>query len=605
MVKLIRLTSTNNGIFNTNFDSEILLNPNSKIALLNATFETVFDNVNITSTNNLISFRAETNGVTTSFRMPPKSYYGKEGTQEFLDDLAVALNSTLKATKVTPPVRNLFSEFSVNNLFLNNEEDKTKISYQYVPLCTPLGPMWTAELTRRTRNIPFWTATPDKIDIDDTTKLDNITQLTAGTARTLNENYNYITNKDFPLSRGNALFSATVYDFNDNASGIEDNGFAIGLTQTDLSSLGYPKNENIPGTSRELEIRFTRDDTSYKYIDDNGFEKEAVGAIPERTGTVDGIQNNDTMFFRIGQSSSPGFEGKRTVTGGIWKCAPVSPFTAVEQILFERVLTDVENKGDWFPYMYIRGASTEIKVANLQYTPSLKSINADRDPYETYKQVFGLADGQIPASAFRQYIADDSSILSNVWQNSYLGAVTPDVVKSRFALYGQKKIQVARITMNNALWNYLGYKKHIGLVESYIEQRIEQYNKNPTPEYALWGADELSALNLDDCFIVELDNLPLDCYDASASSYGINQGLVGTDLTPKTGRRKNILMTLPVNDNNGLVQYNINTPIYIDIRNTAPLLLKNLKLKVLRKDFSNIYTKGNESIITLLLDVGK
>jgi hypothetical protein len=65
-------------------------------------------------------------------------------------------------------------------------------------------------------------------------------------------------------------------------------------------------------------------------------------------------------------------------------------------------------------------------------------------------------------------------------------------------------------------------------------------------------------------------------------------------------------MTLPVNDNNnGLVQYNSNTPIYIDIRNTAPLLLKNLKLKVLRKDFSNIYTKGNESIITLLLDVGK
>ena len=93
MVKLIRLTSTNDGIFNTNFDSEILLNPNSKIALLNATFETVFENVNITSTNNLISFRAETNGVTTSFRMPIKSYYGKEGTQEFLDDLAFYFKS--------------------------------------------------------------------------------------------------------------------------------------------------------------------------------------------------------------------------------------------------------------------------------------------------------------------------------------------------------------------------------------------------------------------------------------------------------------------------------------------------------------------------------
>ena len=586
MVKLIRLTSTNNGIFNTNFDSEILLNPNSKIALLNATFET--------------------DGVTTSFRMPPKSYYGKEGTQEFLDDLAVALNSTLKATKVTPPVSNLFSEFSVNNLFINNDEDVTKISYQYVPLCTPLGPMYTAQLPRRTRNKGFWKATPTAITIDEATKLANITQLNVGTTRTLNENYNYITNKDFPLSRGNALFSATVYDFNENGSGVQDNGFAIGLTQTDLSSLGFPKNENIPGTSRELEIRFTRDSTSYKYIDDNGFEKEAVGAIPERTGTVDGIENNDTMFFRIGQSSSPGFEGKRTVTGGIWKSAPVSPFTAVEQILFERLLTDVENKGDWYPYMYIRGASTEIKVANLQYTPSLKSVNAADDPKETYRSVFNSAAGQIPPETRMMFKADDSTIVSEIWPKSYLGTVTPDIVKTRFGIIDIKdKYPIARITMNNALWDYLGYKRHIGLVESYIDQRI-WVSKNGSPRRALWEANQLSALNLDDCFIVELDNLPLDCYDASASSYGINQGLVGTELTPRTGRRKNILMTLPVNDNNnGLVQYNSNTPIYIDIRNTAPLLLKNLKLKVLRKDFSNIYTKGNESIITLLLDVGK
>jgi hypothetical protein len=87
--------------------------------------------------------------------------------------------------------------------------------------------------------------------------------------------------------------------------------------------------------------------------------------------------------------------------------------------------------------------------------------------------------------------------------------------------------------MNNTLWNYLGYRKHIGLVESYIEQRIYGGTTNGSPKYAIWEADELSALNLDDCFIVELDNLPLDCYDASASSYGINQGLVGTDLTPK------------------------------------------------------------------------
>jgi hypothetical protein len=435
MVKLIRLTSTNNGIFNTNFDSEILLNPNSKIALLNATFETVFENIAITSTNNTISFRSDTNGTTTSFRMPIKSYYGKEGTQEFLDDVALALNSTLKATKVTPKVRNLFSEFTVNNLFTHNEEDVAKISYQYVPLCTPLGPMWTEQQPRRTRNMTLWTATPTAITIDDATQLANITQLNVGRDRTIGTNYNYITNNKFPLSRGNALFTATVYDFNENGTALENNGFAIGLTQTDLSSLGYPKNAELPGTSRELEIRFTRDSTNYYYIDDNGFEKEGVGGIPERTGTVDGLQNNDTMFFRIGQSSSPDFVGIRTVTGGIWKCAPVSPFTAVERILFERELTDAENKGDWYPYMYIRGASTEIKVANLQYTPSLKYINDQIDPYKTYRSVFNSANGQIPTTTKMMFSADDSTILSNVWQNSHLGAVTPDVIKSRFSIF--------------------------------------------------------------------------------------------------------------------------------------------------------------------------
>ena len=39
MVKLIRLTSNDDGIFKSNFDSNIIIDSNSSIALHNLTFE--------------------------------------------------------------------------------------------------------------------------------------------------------------------------------------------------------------------------------------------------------------------------------------------------------------------------------------------------------------------------------------------------------------------------------------------------------------------------------------------------------------------------------------------------------------------------------------
>ncbi len=48
MVKLIRLASDNNAIFKSNFQNDIIIEPQSQIALVNATFNVDFDNLNIT-----------------------------------------------------------------------------------------------------------------------------------------------------------------------------------------------------------------------------------------------------------------------------------------------------------------------------------------------------------------------------------------------------------------------------------------------------------------------------------------------------------------------------------------------------------------------------
>ena len=615
MVKLIRLTSVNDGNFETNFDAEIVLKPNSKLALLNATFATVFDSITITEINNKISFRSKADGVTSSFFMTPKLYQGKQGTQDFLDDVALGLNSTLKATKLTPETQNQFSEFRVNDLLNNQNGDTASIFYNQVPLCSPMGPTYripNSKQAYRTRNMQFWETDPAIINITDVDRNTNFIQVENGVTATPDRNHHFITSADYPLSKGNALFMCQTMNWADNGSGLQDNGYGIGLTQVNLQALGFPKNADLPNDSRQLEIRYNRVTETYKYIDDNLTEKDS-GIMPIRV-TDYFRQNNDALWFRIGQSSSAEFEGKQTVAGGLWQVEAGPGTVATEYIFFERLLTIDETQGDWYPYMYIRGARDDITVAAMAYTPSLKNIT----DYENWEQVFQLAGGQIPPGTVRSPAVGDYNQLE-VWNGAdgLLGVIAPRLVSNRWMFIGvipNPTNTILRITLSPQLWEYLGFKNtsSSGIDQSYIESNLIIITGNePADEIgkfpfgAKWGAEVESALNLNDCFVVEVENLPLDCYDASASSYGVDKGGTGTIRSPRRGRRKNILMTLPVNDNNnGLVQYNSNSPIFIDIRNTAPVLLKNLSLKILKKDFTPIHTANNESIITLLLDTG-
>ena len=59
MVKLIRLTTANNGKFKADFDAEILVPPGSKIALQNLVFKTTFTPISIGADDRLITFTAD------------------------------------------------------------------------------------------------------------------------------------------------------------------------------------------------------------------------------------------------------------------------------------------------------------------------------------------------------------------------------------------------------------------------------------------------------------------------------------------------------------------------------------------------------------------
>jgi len=112
--------------------------------------------------------------------------------------------------------------------------------------------------------------------------------------------------------------------------------------------------------------------------------------------------------------------------------------------------------------------------------------------------------------------------------------------------------------------------------------------------------DGLVDLTNSDNYIVLLDSNPLFSYDASKFDY-TDQTTTNLNINNiKRGRRKNILATLPVNNNNGIVEYRANDPIYIDLDNQYPQVIKNLRLRVLNKNFDVVETRG-QSVMTLLL----
>ena len=97
-----------------------------------------------------------------------------------------------------------------------------------------------------------------------------------------------------------------------------------------------------------------------------------------------------------------------------------------------------------------------------------------------------------------------------------------------------------------------------------------------------------------DSYAVEILNLPIQSFDASVSIKNSNI---------KRGKRRNILAVIPKNDSTGIIEFEANEVLYIDINNAEPININNLNLRVLNKKLEPIETSG-VSVITLLFKDG-
>lgn len=623
MVKLVRLTSrTDDGTFSAQLQNDLYLTPNSKIAVLNLTFSSASINSSINFSNNEINFSGSTIGNPANAPTFPElqplvtsnienGIYLNNEYSLLLDEIQRALNRTLTMTPTQPPngvpprviARNwntVCSEFYIPRneseiLFTPN----TMINFRYSILITPLGgqgPQQLPPVDTMTQNESFWTGSKQLTSIGPPQVLTpnfnfnvglNIAQLSSTMPSVTNTSYKFFTESGAKMCKGAGLWFTRIYLLTNNGSGLQDNGFGIGLTTDDLSREDNIELDttNIPYTSRHYEIRCNRSNETYKYFNRAGgtlpIVEQSAAITPQRTAAAQPIDHHDIIWFMV---------NKGVLTAGCWHADLTT--NGVQTVFFSHVLTDEEQTSGFYPYMYMRGQPAHCVAEGMTY--SCTSFLSGNNDYERT----GMEDSRL--------LYD---MLPSGVNESMIGEVVPfgNVRRLGAPDFGAIYTETTSLKLHIDVWQMLGfsrYKNGDGLSDYRTETRAIGYNQSDRG-WAQWGADTPSNTRArSDNFIVELLNVATDSYDASRPQYG---GLPNQDINftaPNLGRRKNILMTIPVNDNNNsIVEFQTSTPIFINLQNSEKINLRNLQIRILDKRFTPIVTVGGgESIITLLIE---
>ena len=573
-MKLVRLATDNDGVFASAFENNMTIPPQSQMALLNLTFQSNIGTFVVIPNQAEIKFTSEFGNADSiqTVIMPSRSYTVGE-IETYYKDVQHALNSALKSENATGGTALQYN--SVTSAFRIGETDggfKT-VEYRYAPFINPIVSFNTLLYQAMIWNNAFMLMTITG-GVDDRV---TVISKQAGQPATTDRTYKVLPLNGRRLNDGNSIFTARVNDLIDNGDATQNNGFGIGLSKTNLG-INFDNTADIPASARDFEIRINKPPgatvQTYKYIDDDTDEKDS-GVNPARVsiGSYPELNVHDVMCFIVSGN---------ILTIGVAQDNGDGVFHTFSTV-------EIKAGEELYPYLYIRGAEAHCKVDmfNFSVDPWLPSIGGDERGNDDWR-ITGKSDTGMGNS------------YSDVLRNSVIGDVLPEIgVATRF----EPLTTTSSLLMNKNIWRGLGFftSKFKGDGNAgFIKLQINK--PNPQPGWIVLVADGLPSIYSSDNFIVESMSLPLDSFDASQINYPIDNTAYNNPTTDKRGRRKNILMTIPENNNtNGLVEYESSTPIFIDINNAQEINAKNLNFRILNKDFSPIIQNTETALMTILI----
>ena len=625
MVKLLRLsTNSDEGIFKCNFETDIKFGKNAQLALRNIVFQPDRVAFVVSARNGEVTTQpiSTDNNNPIGLQFVEVGRYTMTNFLKLVQELTNALNRSLQGENVAGHDDAIFSCYRVRD----NPDDVSK--FEIIYRLSPITPI-------RLDTQRFFSLSPAPYNIITSTNDGNgrhFIHVAAGGANANDERYRMVANEGIGLSKGGGIFYAQIYDSSVSVPA-ENNGFGIGLTlqirddEPDHPTTTNPRmddqqqNTSIPATARNFEIDFQDINTNYKVrfgglssspgLADSGFAPQNVALAT--------ITKNDVLMIRVRTNSN----SQKVISGHVAQENPANvgqnPVDVVTRNLFEYILTD-EDIGNEYgkeilgsldesikftPYIFIRGARDNIKVANIRFTP---------DTSVDMEEILGV--GVNPDVAFfpdddNNPLNIDQGLIDDGFQN-HVPQVRPDRLFQSVSGHNGNLEQDSSIAIGNELGRILG---------------MGPLNRNPLETEFFFGGQLLDEQSrggvayddLDDGFIheglvgasfrfqfvpkfasrdfymIESINLNLDSYNSQ----------VNTNITSgKTkGDRRNILDTIP--DGNvgiNVVEYAPNELVYVDIKNSESVNLRNVSFRILDEDLNPVPTFGDSNMTILIKD---
>ena len=511
-MKFIRLVSdprNTDGILDNEFNQDIEIEENSKIAYRSMAIELDTQVFKVEGDNNKISFQANVNDATTlNTALLEEKTYTPTNADELLTDLQNKINQSL----VYKP-KNIGTQFQVIK-----KDGKTRIESKFCPNSIKILQANFSGSYGYTLNDAGFLASG---------------KISASSSQTDDRNILYSLQE---FGKGCAVFRTRIRNLTDNGGASNTNGFEIGLSDIKPSSWNTTGNFTLPDATKTFNVSLGKPTDNYFY-NDKGAANQDAGFAPESTLEANKSTNDIIEFRRIGENLECRiFRNTQGAATG-------------DLIFTENMTTRYNGAGQFgsnqplYPYIILHGDNTTCSLDGYTrcffdpFVSNVTPLNNDPVSIEDIQQ--GNDHHELGAKP-----SDGRPSLSSVGEFKFFDSL---------------------------LASYLGFNQTVFKSDVIGSNFIKHSEKNFTA-------------------MLDYDNLVLELIDIQVDSYdGLSKG------------RRNFLATIPTikNDNNVIVN-EANNLVFIDIRNTSPRNLRNIKARILYGDLTPVENVGLTSVVLLI-----
>lgn len=505
-MKLIRLISNDpNGFFETTFNTEIILEPNSKIALQSASFKSALETIDVGLSNRRMTFllKNSVDGSTENLGIVlDDKFYSDTNYNDLFLDIQKKFNESMGLTKNTIGI-----DFAVHTGFKNHVQIGYRRSYlvDYEDL--------------------------ELFGFIDNSHLSIASQSLRNTLNVSNANDSSRVISHIPIGDGVKIFRGIPSQDQANTDGCK-----IGLTQTD----------NIVGgiIDAEFFIKNNGDGQPYTFLDQKGLVVKTTAFNATCTGA-----NKDILEIAVVGDQ---------IIGSVYRHGQANSDTLFSTAYSQNDFLDL------YPFVSIQAKQNDLSIEGVVYTPDMYFFD---DPLQS--SISSMHENYKLLSRKHNSLVTS---LDNFKVGFTAAPVTPRPID---------ELLEGTLTMARALADYLGIKNKVT-----VSTEIQDVDEITNVELNVLSVEALKPFKgniFTKNFIIELNSLNLESYDS------------------EEGRRKNIIASIPKQEQIGVIEYEPNNLYFVNTKNNDTISLRNINCRILNIDGTTPNLDGT-SILNFLID---